>query len=100
MPGLSRFTALLLAASLGNGAFAAEPAKTRIVASFFPVYCLVANVAGNAATVESLLPGTVGPHDYQFSPRDMRKLAQADVIVLNGLGVDAWLLRAVRALLS
>ncbi|MGI8966345.1 MAG: metal ABC transporter substrate-binding protein, partial [Limisphaerales bacterium] len=63
----------------------------KIVTSFLPVYCLTANVAGNLATVENLLPPGVGPHDYQFSPRDFRKLNEADLIFLNGFGMEDWL---------
>ncbi|MDQ6632087.1 MAG: metal ABC transporter substrate-binding protein, partial [Verrucomicrobiota bacterium] len=63
----------------------------KIVTSFLPVYCLTANVAGELAVVENLLPPGVGPHDYQFSPRDLRKLHEADLIFLNGLGVEDWL---------
>jgi zinc transport system substrate-binding protein len=54
-------------------------------------------VAGDLATVENLLPSNVDPHDYQFTARDLKKLADADVVVLNGLGVDSWLERAIRS---
>jgi zinc/manganese transport system substrate-binding protein len=88
---------LTLALGLGllTGLAADNPLrKQRVVASFFPVYCLAANVAGDAATVESLLSGNLGPHDYQLSPRDMKRLAQADLVVVIGLGLDDWVLRA------
>jgi zinc transport system substrate-binding protein len=72
-------------------------AKLKVVTSFLPVYCFAVNVAGDLAEVENLLPSGVGPHDYQFAPRDLRKLTAADLFVVNGLGVEDWLGRVVQA---
>jgi ABC-type Zn uptake system ZnuABC Zn-binding protein ZnuA len=41
--------------------------------------------------VENLLPPGVGPHDYAFRPSDVRRLYGADVLVVNGLGLEEWL---------
>lgn len=39
-----------------------------------------------------MLPAQAGcPHDYALTPQDMSKLAQADILVLNGLGLEAFL---------
>ena len=62
-----------------------------MVTSFFPVYCFTAQVAGEWATVENLLPAGVGPHDFQFAPRDLRKLAEADLVLINGLQLESWI---------
>ncbi len=70
---------------------AAAPKKLKVLTSFMPVYCFTVNVAGDLADVENLLPGNVGPHDYQFSRRDVQKVNAADVIVVNGLGLESWL---------
>ncbi|MEW6305792.1 MAG: zinc ABC transporter substrate-binding protein [Verrucomicrobiota bacterium] len=84
--------ALLLAAP---GARAAG--KIQVLTSFLPVYCFTANVAGDLAHVENLLPAGAGPHDYQFSPRDMSKLKAADLLIINGLGMEEWLGRAMES---
>lgn len=68
-----------------------------MLTSFLPVYCFAANVAGDHATVENFLPQGAGPHDYQFTPRDIRKLSDADVILVNGLGMETWLNRAMES---
>ena len=65
----------------------------RVLTSFLPVYCFAANVAGDLAIVENLLPANVEPHDYQFSRKDLQKLSHADLIVVNGLGLETWLSR-------
>lgn len=77
---------------------AAEPTpRLRVLTSFLPVYCFTANLAGDLAEVENLLPANVGPHDYQFAPRDLRKLTSAQLFVINGHGVEDWLGKAMKA---
>jgi zinc transport system substrate-binding protein len=85
---------LLVAGLLLPGVAAAER-QLRIVTTFLPAYCAAANVGGKAAQVENLLPGTVNLHDYQLTPGDVRKLSSADVIVINGLGMEGFLDRAL-----
>ena len=74
--------------------------KVRVLTSFLPLYCFAANVAGTAAEVENLFPPGVGPHNYQLSVRDRQRINSANVVVLNGLGIDGWtepVLRSVKA---
>lgn len=47
--------------------------------------------------VENLLPGGVLPHDYQFTPKDLRTLRSADLIFINGLGLENWMQKALKA---
>ncbi len=86
-------TALWLGAGGGNVLGAAQ-AKIRILTSFPPVYCFTANVAGDLAVVENLLPPGADPHDYSLSPQAARRLAAADLLIVNGLGLESWLQRA------
>ena len=69
----------------------AETAKPKIVTTSLPVYCFTANVAGDLAAVENLLPGNASVHDYQFTPQDARKLANASLLIVSGLGLETWL---------
>ena len=52
---------------------------------------IVRNVAGDRATVSSIIPPGVGPEDFEPRPDDARKLADARLIVSNGLGLDDFL---------
>lgn len=70
----------LLGGSSCPAAPSTEPKRLRVLTSFLPVYCFAANVAGDRALVENLLPANVGPHDYQFSRRDLEKVSRADLI--------------------
>ncbi|MCI8281944.1 MAG: zinc ABC transporter substrate-binding protein [Lachnospiraceae bacterium] len=65
-----------------------------IVTSFYPVYIACLNIAGDCpgVAVENLSePQTGCLHDYQLTPEDMMKLSKADVFVVNGGGMEAFL---------
>jgi ABC-type Zn uptake system ZnuABC Zn-binding protein ZnuA len=51
---------------------------------------LARHVAGDRASVTSLAPEGIEVHDYQPKPEDARTVAEADVLVLNGAGLDRW----------
>jgi len=91
------FAGALLALVLGASMQALGAEKVRVVTTFLPGYNIAANVAGDLATVENLVPGNVSLHDFQLSPGELRKLNRADVVLLNGLGLETFLDQAVRS---
>ena len=97
MRGVCFCLAVVLGGVVGTGNLRAEEThRLKVVATFVPMYCLAANVAGNLADVENLVPASSDPHEVQFSARDMRKLESADLLVENGLGIESWLDRILR----
>ncbi len=72
-------------------------ARMAILTTFAPVHCFASNVAGDAADVSVLVPPNAGPHDYSFSPADIQKIAKADVLIINGAGLENWLQRGLRS---
>ena len=69
-------------------------AELSVLCTTFPIHQIARNVAqGRAgADVQLMLPAGMGcPHDYALTPQDMRKLAAADVLVTNGLGLEEFL---------
>jgi zinc/manganese transport system substrate-binding protein len=56
------------------------------------------NVAGSRIRIDTLLPVTVDPHEYQPKPQDVTKLAQAQVLIINGLGYESWLQKTLDSL--
>src|SRR4051812_42370141 len=87
--------ALFLALTVSLAAM--EPGgRLKVVTTFLPLYCFTAHVAGTSADVENLLPGNVSPHEYQFARSDLRKLEKADLIVVNGAGMETWLHRLLQ----
>lgn len=89
------------AALLGPGfpAQAAEPqqppaATHNVVCTIVPIYVIAANVAADVPGVrlELLLEPDVGcPHDYQLRVSDRKKLAAAQLVLMNGLGLERFL---------
>lgn len=63
----------------------------RVLCSTFPVYLVVRNITQgrDGISVGLLLPADLGcPHDYALTPQDMQLLQRADVLVINGLGLE------------
>jgi len=71
--------------------------RLQVVASFMPVYAHASRVAGDRADVTMLLKADSGPHDYQLSPKDVKRIADADLFVINGAGIEEWLDDLVRS---
>src|SRR5512143_625870 len=71
----------------------ASPAL-RIVCTTFPMYLMTLNVAAGRGDVrvDIMLPAAMGcPHDYVLTPQDMQKIAGADLLIANGLGLEEFL---------
>ncbi len=73
----------------------AKPAgQLQIVCTFLPNYVFTRNIVGQSPRVgvRLLLPRNVGcPHNYVITPADLKAVAQADIIVANGLGLELFL---------
>jgi zinc/manganese transport system substrate-binding protein len=69
----------------------------RVLASVLPVALFSRSIAAGCAEVESLLPANLDPHDWQATPADLARLSQADVLVINGLGLESQLDKLVEA---
>jgi len=70
-----------------------------ILASVFPVYQIVRNITegSTSAEVMLMLPSGLGcPHNYVITPGDINKIRHADIIVINGLGLDDFILDTVK----
>jgi ABC-type Zn uptake system ZnuABC Zn-binding protein ZnuA len=92
---------VLLAAMLVLAPFPREAlgADLRVLTSFLPMYLFTRNVVGDApgVAVEMMLPASLGcPHDYSLSPGDMKRIAEADIFIANGLGMEDFLGASVR----
>jgi ABC-type Zn uptake system ZnuABC Zn-binding protein ZnuA len=49
------------------------------------------NVAGDRMRVEALLPIGVDPHSFEPTPGDVARVAEADVIIANGAGIEGFI---------
>ncbi len=69
-------------------------AEVNVLCTTVPVTLLAKAVIDGVGgyKVTTMLPAAIGcPHDYALTPQDMRKLAKADVIIINGLGMEDFL---------
>jgi zinc/manganese transport system substrate-binding protein len=104
-PPISRRCLLLtgLTCALGFGVSPASaqpsgsPQPPRIVASFSILADMVREVAPPGFEVTALVGPDADAHVFKPTPADGRRLAQADLIVVNGLGFEGWIDRLVRA---
>lgn len=69
----------------------APPKKLKVVTSFLPIQSHTAAIAGDRAEVKQLLDKDAGPHDFQLTPAAVRLLAEADLFIINGVGMEEWL---------
>ena len=81
-------SALLLGAVLVP--LAPGASKLRVVATIPDLKSLAEAVGGDLVEVESLTRGTQNFHEAEVKPSMMLKLRRADVVIENGLGLDAW----------
>lgn len=91
--------AVLLAAILtlfGTSVGRAEQ-KLDVVATFSILADFVKNVGGDRVAVKTLVGPNGNTHVYTPSPADARKLAEAKVVFVNGLGLEGWLDRLIQA---
>jgi len=73
----------------------AQETRLNVVCSFLPVYVITQNVTQGVpgVSVRVLLSPSVGcPHDYSMTPTEASMLEKADVLVMNGLGMEAFLM--------
>lgn len=91
----SRILALAAAVLLAPLVAAAQPLQ--VVASFSILADIATQVGGPDVAVRSLVGPDGDAHEYEPTPADARKLAAAQVLVVNGLDFEAWLPRLQKA---
>jgi ABC-type Zn uptake system ZnuABC Zn-binding protein ZnuA len=68
-----------------------EPDALRVVTTTTVLADFARNVGGTNVAVDSLVPQGGDVHTFDPTPADIAKVADADLIVMNGLGLDEWL---------
>jgi zinc/manganese transport system substrate-binding protein len=74
-----------------------QQGKLPVVATFSILGDIVGNVGGDRVVVKSLVGPNGDAHVYSPSPADAKTLADARVIVTNGLGFEGWLARLIKS---
>lgn len=95
---------LVLVAGCNGSAASPSPSESTGVAADYTVIATTSVFAdlaqlalGDNVAIETIVPAGVDVHTFEPSPADAQKLAGADLIVMNGLGLDEWALSLLEA---
>ncbi|MBI1773726.1 MAG: metal ABC transporter substrate-binding protein [Proteobacteria bacterium] len=92
---LAILSAVILGWAAPVHAQAGPPIK--VVASMSVLADIVRNIGGERLEVVSLVPPDGDAHIYEPTPTDSRAIAAAKLVVINGLGLEGWIDRFIKA---
>jgi len=89
---------VFVATSCGASGSPSNVASDRpsVVVTYSILGAIVRDVVGNSAEVTVLMPNGSDPHEWQPSAKDIEKLQHADLVVTNGLGLEAGLVDVLK----
>jgi len=94
---MRRLLALICLALIAATVPANAQERLKIVASFSIIGDFVRNVGGDRVSITTLVGPDSDAHVYSPTPADAKKLADAKLIFVNGLGFEGWLPRLVKS---
>ncbi|MGQ0684924.1 metal ABC transporter solute-binding protein, Zn/Mn family [Bradyrhizobium sp.] len=94
---MRRYSVFLFCIALIASVLPARAEPIKVVATFSILGDLVRNVGGDNVAVTTLVGPDSDAHVYSPTPADARKIADARLIVVNGLGFEGWLRRLVQS---
>jgi len=89
---------LTAALCVSSAAAAAAPDRLRVLATVLPLREFAAAIAGDRAEVALLLPAGAGVHNWQPRPGDIARLAECDLLLFIGSGLEPWLPGLLKAM--
>lgn len=82
---------LLLSACQANQSAQAPGGGIKVLAVETFLADIAQNIAGERLEVDSLIPIGVDPHAFEPTPQDIARISEADLLIINGAGVEEWL---------
>ena len=79
------------ATACGASPGTALPEAIKVVTTTTVFADIVQNIGGSRVVATSIIPPGVGPEDYEPKPDDAKSLADASLVVSNGVGLDDFL---------
>ena len=67
-----------------------ENNKIVIFASFYPLYEFTKEVGQDKVEVSLLVPPGIEPHEWEPSIKDIQRMQESDLIIINGIGFENW----------
>lgn len=65
--------------------------KLDVVASVSPITSIIKNIGGDRIELTGLVPEGVNSHTFELVPSDIIKVNDADLVIINGLGLESTL---------
>ncbi|HET6458963.1 MAG TPA: zinc ABC transporter substrate-binding protein [Nitrosopumilaceae archaeon] len=85
------FTAFSLWLSEQNKAESMPVGGHKILVTFYPLYQFTKAVGKDKIDVSVIIPPGIEPHDWEPTIQDIEKMKDADMIVINGAGLESWI---------
>ncbi len=86
---LTSLLSLFLSACQAQQTPSSSGVKVLAVESF--ITDIAQNVAGDRLFIDTLMPLGIDPHAFEPTPRDVVKIAECDLLIINGAGFESWL---------
>jgi ABC-type Zn uptake system ZnuABC Zn-binding protein ZnuA len=90
-PAAATAAAALALLAAGCGDDDSSSGKVRVVATTMQLQDMTREVGGDLVEVDGVLGPDAEPHEYEPRPSDAEEVADADVVIQNGAGLDDWL---------
>lgn len=62
----------------------------KVYTSIYPIYYLTSRIAGEGIEVETMIPPSADPHNWEPSPRQIAELETCELFIYNGAGLEPW----------
>jgi len=92
------FLSVFILSAGGRRDTAVNNGKLNVLATIFPAYDFVRQIAGDRVNLTMLLPPGSESHSYEPSPRDIITINNSDVFIYTGGDMDQWINRILRSL--
>ncbi len=93
---MKKLILLLAVAYIACNIFAAEK-KLKIVVSIIPLYNITKAITGDKADITVMVPPGASEHTFEPKPSQVKELADADIFIEVGAGMEFWDEKMLRA---
>ncbi len=64
--------------------------KPVVTTSFYPLYFFTQEIGRDLVDLQNLTPAGVEPHDHELTPQDRMRIADSQLLILNGGNFESW----------
>ncbi|MCI5642619.1 MAG: zinc ABC transporter substrate-binding protein [Peptoniphilus sp.] len=92
---MSKIIKIMLVILLASSLISCEKEKNTIdkpiiYTSFYPVYSLTKSVVGDTVDLKMFMPKNQDPHLWEPTPKKIKELSKADLLIINGANLEHW----------